>query len=186
MAANESPSKESKISQKPTDELFKRLLFWLGAALLLRLILAALPAGFWIDIGTFKAWTAAMVQKGPGNFYGGIWCDYPPVYLYFLWFWGKIYQLFFDPTLAATGGMLFTFWIKVPPILADILASALIYSLLKGRVTRRAAYRTALLYAFNPLVIFVSAIWGQMDSFLVCALIGVAWLLLENRLIPAA
>lgn len=158
---------------------------WLGIAFAIRLAIALLPVGFWIDVNTFKAWMAGIITNGPHDFYSKMWCDYPPVYMYFLWAWGKIYQFIWDPGLHYTGSSILTTWIKIPPMLADIGGAYGIFVLLKGRVSLRSAYRTAILYAFNPLLIFVSAVWGQMDSVLILTMLGIIWLLLENQFIFA-
>jgi Gpi18-like mannosyltransferase len=163
-----------------------RLLVGLGLALVLRLVLMALPLAFWTDLNTFKAWSAGLVQHGIGNFYAipDMWCDYPPGYLYVLWGLGKIHQLS-DPTLTQTGAMGFTWLIKLPAALADIGCAWLIWLLLRTRTSVRAAYRTALFYAFNPLTIFVSAIWGQIDGVLTLMMLVVTWLLVKGKLLRA-
>lgn len=170
--------------KKGTTDYASRLLIWLGIALLLRLVLAFVPLAFWIDMGTFKAWSIQMATKGAAQFYSSVWCDYPPVYMYFLGLWGKLYSLF-DPSFAHSAGIGFTAWIKFPPILADVLGSFVLFKLLQGKVAIRSAYKTAIFYAFNPLTLFVSAVWGQMDAVLILCMLATAWLLLEKRLIPA-
>ncbi|MNR82354.1 putative dolichyl-phosphate-mannose--protein mannosyltransferase [compost metagenome] len=164
-----------------------RLLLGLGAALILRFVLMALPLAFWTDLNTFKAWSIGLVQHGIGDFYKApdMWCDYPPGYLYVLWWLGKIQQLV-DPGLTHTGGMGFTWLMKLPAALADIGCAWLIWTLLKTRTSVRSAYYAGLAYAFNPLAIFVSAIWGQIDGVLTLAMLAVTYLLMQGNLLQAA
>ena len=55
-------------------------------------------------------------------------------------------------------------WTKLPACIADIINGYLIFHLLKGRVAIRSAFRTSVFYVFNPVVISVSAVWGQVDA----------------------
>lgn len=165
----------------------RRLLVGLAVALLLRFVLMLLPLAFWTDLNTFKAWSLGLIRHGLGHFYTApnMWCDYPPGYLYVLWGLGKVYQLF-DPGLVNSGGMGFTWLMKLPAALADIAGAWLIWLILKTRTSVRAAYHTALAYAFNPLALFVSAIWGQIDGVLTLVMLTVTWLLLKGNLLRAA
>ena len=67
----------------------------LASALALRLLLAALVPGYPYDTGTFTAWSNALVENGPANFYtAGFFADYPPGYMYFLWATGLLARAF--------------------------------------------------------------------------------------------
>ncbi|MBM3269387.1 MAG: phospholipid carrier-dependent glycosyltransferase [Candidatus Sericytochromatia bacterium] len=166
---------------------------WLTAALILRLVLVALPVGFWIDIGSFQAWSNKLAEAGPTKFYESIWSDYPPAYMYVLWVLGLIYQglnwgiggVFTVLGMAAPAlGGLHVFLVKLPGVACDILNAWLIFKILEGRVSQRTAYRAALAYAFNPITLFISAIWGQMDAVLLSAMLAAVYMMLKGRLIP--
>jgi len=165
----------------------RRLWLGLGGALVFRLFLILLPAAFWVDMDTFMAWSRRLVDLGFGHFYApDYFCDYPPGYLYVLAVIGHLYHLV-DPTWLHYGrGFGLATLIKLPAALADIAASYLIFAILKGRVTIRSAYHGALTYAFNPLVLFVSGVWGQIDGVISMAMLLVLWLLLKNRAVTAA
>ncbi|MBU6428338.1 MAG: phospholipid carrier-dependent glycosyltransferase, partial [Cyanobacteria bacterium REEB65] len=160
----------------------------LAAALVLRFVLMALPIGFWIDLNSFEAWALRLGSQGPLHFYTSIWSDYPPGYLYVLWAIGLVHQglaglaglVTGRPAPAAMG--LLVFLIKLPGVLCDILNAWLIFKILEGRVSRRTAQRAALFYAFNPVVILVSAIWGQMDSVLLSAMLGATYFMVVGRI----
>jgi Gpi18-like mannosyltransferase len=157
----------------------------LAIAWLIRLIFLLFPYALWIDMNSFRGWASGLAQSGFGNFYSSMWSDYPPGYLYVLWLTGKIYQLF-DPALQHTNGTLFIALVKLVPTLADIGGAILIWQILKERIPRNSAYVASLSYAFNPLIIFVSAVWGQVDSVLILMMLLVVFLLLQERFIAAA
>jgi Gpi18-like mannosyltransferase len=156
----------------------------LAIALLIRLTFLLFPYAFWIDMNSFRGWTTGLIQYGISNFYSSMWSDYPPGYMYVLWLTGKAYQLF-DPALQHTNGTLLIALIKLGPILADIGGAILIWQILKERISLNSAYAASLSYAFNPLIIFVSAVWGQVDSILIFMMLLVVFLLLQERFIAA-
>ena len=65
----------------------RRTLLWvLGLAFVLRLVLAAATEGYPYDTSCFLAWGDKLLAEGPANFYSdGYFADYPPGYLYVLW-----------------------------------------------------------------------------------------------------
>ena len=65
----------------------RRTLLWvLGLAFVLRLVLAAATAGYPYDLSCFTAWGDKLLAEGPAHFYSeGYFADYPPGYLYLLW-----------------------------------------------------------------------------------------------------
>ncbi len=154
----------------------------LAIALVLHLILISFPVAFWIDMNLFKAWSLDLAQQGISNFYSYSNCDYPPAYLYILWLIGKIYQVF-DPTMSNRDGLLLMAMIKLPPVLADISAAWLIAKILKLHMTDHTAYKMGLIYAFNPLMLFVSALWGQVDGVMIFLMLGAFYLIQQNHLV---
>jgi Gpi18-like mannosyltransferase len=142
----------------------------LAAGLAIRVAIAP-HAGFYGDLRLFQEWAARLADVGPGSFYvEGQFADYPPGYLYILWLTGKI---------SATPGYLL---LKLPAILADVglawvagtFAARLAPTSLRERWPVRALVTAAVL--FNPAVIALSAVWGQVDA--VPALFVLACLLL--------
>jgi Gpi18-like mannosyltransferase len=129
-----------------------------GAGLLLR-VLVAPHAGFYGDLGLFRQWTDRLATVGVRHFYvSGQFADYPPGYLYVLWLLGKV---------SATPGYLL---LKLPALLADLgvawiaglLAMRIAPADLKHRLPVRGLVIAAIL--FNPAVIALSAVWGQVDA----------------------
>ncbi len=94
-------------------------------------------------MNAWLAWSHRLADFGPANFYSdNVWTQYTPGFLYFLWGVGKL-------------GLVHPFVIKLPAIFADIILSILIFKRSRSWI---------LLFALNPAIIFVSSIWGQIDS----------------------
>jgi Gpi18-like mannosyltransferase len=146
-------------------------------------MLAFLPIAFWLDLVTFRSWTICALTNGIWDFYGKITCDYPPAAIYIMWLWGKLYQWFIDPSLHNINTVRFVIWFKVLPILMDVVCSLTIFTIVKKMFDPKSARKAALLYAFNPAVIFVSSVWGQLDSLLICGLIVSSYFLLCRKYI---
>jgi predicted membrane-bound dolichyl-phosphate-mannose-protein mannosyltransferase len=149
-----------------------------AVGLLVRLVLAG-GGGFPFDMSSFAGWAGRLADRGPWSFYprGGdkFFVDYPPGYLYVLWGIGRL-------TRALGSGAPSVFWLKLPPILADLglawLISELAVRLAPASLARRMDVRgpAAAAILLNPAVFFISAVWGQVDVFL--AVLVVAGLLL--------
>ncbi len=131
--------------------------------LLLRLIYIH-AQGFPNDIAAFEAWAVGLVAHGPSHFYASTsFLDYPPGYLYILslvgLFWTHLIGNAHDPNLAILGTL-----VKLPGVFFDLALGALIYALARRFASERVALGAAALYLINPAIIFVSALWGQVDS----------------------
>ena len=134
----------------------------LGAALLLRLVLAVCVRGYNTDINCFSAWSERIYSLGPGNFYAeDYFCDYPPGYMLLLWLPAALRDLL-GLSVQGPGHLLL---LKLLPILCDLLGACLIWRVARRRnVPERIAAALALFYALNPAAVIDSAAWGQIDS----------------------
>lgn len=131
----------------------------LAGGLVLRLLVAFLQA-FQIDTGTFHAWSNQLATSDPWNFYEtDFFTDYAPGYMYVLWLFGELNQVF-NFSLSA-----FEYLLKLPSIAADVASAYLLYLFLKDQ---RPIYRVgaAALYLVFPPVLLIGPIWGQVDSLL--------------------
>ena len=140
----------------------------LGLAFRLIIAYVLLPgSGFGVDRTTFQAWAGDLAANGPLGFYSrGFFADYTPGYLYVLWLIGIV-----GHALGGIGDL-----IKLPAIVADVAIAGLIHSFVRELGgSRRAALIGAILFLFNPVTWFDSAIWAQVDS------VGVVFLLLGLR-----
>jgi len=140
--------------------------------LLLRLTIAyvLLPgSGFKSDIGTFTAWAVQLANHGSGTFYATAgFADYPPGYLYILWFIGGLGQML-APFANGDAASATTTLIKLPSMIADVVVGYVLFRTVRGWLEpRRDAARLGLIaaafYLFNPVTWYDSAIWGQTDA----------------------
>ncbi len=177
-------------SQQP--RFYQKKLFWLLVALflgafLIRLDMTQIIHGHATDINNFKAWSMHAARNpfrlfydsvtGKGN--GGIWADYPPLYILVLWLTGKI-QMLVDPTFAQWKGSGFTILTKLPAILTDLGCMAFLILILKRFVALPLALFAALIFALHPAVIYESAMWGQIDSVTLFLQLAAIWFLAKK------
>lgn len=59
--------------------------------------------------------------------------------------------------------LLYSF-LRLPSILADLTIGVIIYVIIKSRTSKKNAILGSSFFLFNPVVIYNSAFWGQMDS----------------------
>lgn len=132
----------------------------LFAGLIIRLFLAILP-GFKIDTDAWFAWSLRLLEVGLPSFYTpDVWTNYTPGFLYILYIWGIFREIF---PLSAEG---FYYLLKIPAILADLTLGYLIYQKLRESSSKQIATAACAFFIFNPVSLFNSAVWGQIDSFL--------------------
>lgn len=157
-----------KISNKLKDNDTKSIVFLLFFAFFARILFSLIfNTGHPTDLTNFKVWAMDVNKKGIFDFFQpapkGTWCDYPPGYIWILYFFGKIYS-FIDPTFANWSGSVFSMFIKLPGIISDILSTYAIYYLSRRYVPTQIAMASATIFAFQPAIFYESAVWGQMDS----------------------
>ncbi len=119
--------------------------------------------GFRNDVVTFEAWAISLVDHGYAAFYSKTsFADYPPGYFYVLGMVGSIWNALFrahDGGYAVLAAM-----VKLPAILADLGVGWLVYAIGCRFAPQRWAFAAAAIYVLNPVTIFISALWGQIDS----------------------
>lgn len=161
--------------------VWERTLPWgLPALLVVGLLVRLLfinSEGFKTDVGTFQAWAMSAAQFGIGSFYSKAgFADYPPGYIYVLALIGDLYNAVFrahDGSYTVLRAL-----VKLPAVIADLGIGALIFAI-GARFTRRdVAFGAAALYVLNPVTIYVSAVYGQVDSFAGVFALAAAYLLL--------
>jgi Gpi18-like mannosyltransferase len=143
----------------------------LAALLLVALALrvALLPSlGFHNDIAAFEAWTLALKDNPPWEFYAKTtFADYPPGYFVVLWVLGAAYGALDHLHLISNADNSYfalRLLVKLPALAMDLVDAALIYAIVRRFASERLAVVAAACFAFNPAAIYVSAYWGQIDS----------------------
>ncbi len=146
-----------------------------------RFLLFPLP-GAEGDLYYFAQWFHAAADHGPRVFYNVVtsynvlFCDYPPFNVYLFWMFGSLAK-----SLSLFGTSLINYVIKLLPALFDVATVFLIFAFVRKRFDFKTSLVTAALYAFNPAVIFDSAVWGQVDAVYTFFLLLSLMLLLDSK-----
>ena len=144
-------------------------------SLAIRFILFPLP-GYKSDITTFQAWFQTAATVGLRTFYNSNWSDYPPVNVYLFWGFGSLAKAF---SLFGTTSIVYL--IKLVPNIFDAATALLIFAFVRKRFEFKIALLATALYAFNPAVIFNTAVWGQYDAIYTFFLILSVMLALDSK-----
>ena len=148
------------------------------AGVLLRLTLAAEIYGYTSDVDCFMGWSYYAYTGGLDHFYtGGFFADYPPLYMYVLYFLGMIqdaFSIYFNVLL-----------IKLPAIAADIVLALLIYNDAKKRLDKTQAVFVLMCVILNGAMIVNSAAWGQIDILFAFLALICVYFLMKEKYAPA-
>ena len=164
----------------------KSLWVLLGGALLLRLVLALVTEGYSYDMSCFVAWGDKLAAEGPAAFYSeGYFADYPPGYLWVLGLVGAVRAALH----IAYESKWTNFLLALVPSLCDCGLAWLVYRPAK-RSSRGEKEHTALVLtaftAFNPLMLFDTGVWKQIDGAFALPLVLCFVLLEQRHYLPAA
>ena len=150
------------------------------------------------DVNLFQSWGQDLYVIGFSRFYATVhFCDYPPGFLYYLYVIGWLNARFGWDRLS-TALNIFTF---IPAMIADLGIGYIIYRVvaysrlirpkdagkpgdLPIEVTIKALVMSAL-WVFNPAVILISSVWGQVESIFVIFLMLSLLLLREKKLMAS-
>ncbi len=166
-------------------------MFWtaLGANLLLRIWLASLP-GYTADVQAYKRWALGSALGGLPAAYETVDVDYPPAYLYVLHGIGTLYLWIEAPGVdgEVRDSTLLTLLIKLPTLFFDLVVAGLLLSLVgrwrlwgSGRDDPGWGRWAAVLYLWNPAVLWSSGYWGQPDAVHTAAVVAAVALLVRLR-----
>lgn len=157
----------------------------MGAALAFRLIFDSSP-GYIVDTQDYIVWSYKTVTYGLGTMYSaihGLWIsDQSPGLNYILHVMGLLYRGIFapdflypavagDPALrsvttnpAALADPIQRALLRLPQLLADVVTGALIFTAARKYVAEKFAWLAALVFWFNPAVLWNATFWGQTDA----------------------
>ncbi len=161
-------------------------LWWLLAGSLF-VHLFFMPAPGWeADVARNGAWMRAGVESGFAHAEEKVRAigpigPYPPGYLYLLTASAGLWGLFSGGAVPDNGTLAMLFVVKLPHALADLGGALLLYLLAASYVDRRRALLVAAGYAYNPAMIYDSAVWGQADSLLPFFVLPAAWAVCRRR-----
>lgn len=133
-------------------------------AVLLRVFVALAFEGYSTDIACFKGWAVAVYESGPSGFYtSGIFCDYPPGYMYVLYGLGWLRELLSIDVNSAV----FTLIVKLPSIIAEVVLALFVCRIASKQMGRTFGLLCGAFLLFNPALYFNSSVWGQIDAFFI-------------------
>ena len=168
--------KTSKLTTNTVNSQIKiATLCVLSFAILLRILIAVCYYNE-VDLINFNLGWMQALQK---NFFDGYSnidnLDYPPVFLFMLYFCGFSSNLLsLDST---TKGIMFV--LKFFPVLFDILIILFIFYIIRKK-SQNMAFIFAIYWALNPAAIVNSSFWGQTDCILIFFLI-ISFYLFEKK-----
>lgn len=183
--------------EKPFKPLFKTvkvgyrglntgaaIIILLTLGLIFRLIASVTAPQCSIDVSLFQSWGKHIVADGIPKFYANAASyslDYPPLYMYFLWF-NTLLAKWFGLTGTA-GHVMLT---KLPSILADIGIGWILYKMTAKKLSKNWTIFFVALWVMNPLSMLDSAAWGQVDSILALLCLLMVWFIVKDRYILAS
>lgn len=176
------------IAGKELQKISSRTLFigftvLLVIAFLSRVIMAPIIEGYQNDLSCFKGWTYQAANAPITQFYNdGGFFDYPPGSIYLFALIGHIRNLF-QINIDSSAGIIL---LKLPSILADLIAAWLIFWFARKKVKETTALGLSILYLFNPCIFVNSAVWGQIDSIAALLVFLVLIFIVEDKLIIAS
>ncbi len=157
------------------------------AGILLRLWLAAAVYGYQNDIGCWIGWSNSAYHDGLDRFYtSGQFADYPPLYIYVLYFLGAASDFFHIPITVLT--------VKLPGIICDCITALLLYNLARqkfgpqaGSLPKPGEESALPVLAFacvmlNPTIIMNSSVWGQIDIIYTLMAVLCIYLLIHRKI----
>lgn len=166
------------------DKTDTTLVFWLLiAAFALRVVISNYVVGHKTDINCFTSWGYRAATDGFAAFYTQGFSDYPPGYIYVLSLMSRISTLLGHGVHAADGSydLVCVLLTKLPSIIADLGSAYLVYRLARKKLRFEVSFLIMALIAFNPVLIYVSSGWGQIDQILTVLLVCSILLLMDNK-----
>ncbi|MBP5632094.1 MAG: DUF2029 domain-containing protein, partial [Clostridia bacterium] len=137
-----------------------------------------------IDVSLFQSWGKHIVADGIPKFYANASAyslDYPPLYMYFLWFNTLLAKWF--GLIGTAGHVMLT---KLPSILADIGIGWILYKMTGKKLSKNWTIFFVALWVMNPLSMLDSAAWGQVDSILALLCLLMVWFIVKDKYILAS
>jgi Gpi18-like mannosyltransferase len=178
--AVEAKDKQINKAAKGKFKMYLYIIFSFG--LLIRLYFAINTKGHPIDMGDFKYWSLLAANNFTHFYSSKAFTDYPPLYIYILFIIGKITIIL----KLGSNIIAFNLLIKLPSILADLVTAYMLIKLSNKYLTQKWGVVIASIYILNPVIIFNSSIWGQIDSFFAMFIILAILLLKDEKIIIAS
>ncbi len=169
---------KNKEIKKNEEKSYLPFYITLAIIFLIQLLCTQYSKGYIQDTALFRLWTSFGEKYKIWEYYTTEhYVDYPPVYLTVLYLVGKTATLFNVDSQSA----LYLSFIRFVPILFDAFCSIFIFKFAKDKIADKKAMLLALLSAINPINIFNSTVWGQVDSVVTLMLIAMLMFLYNKK-----
>jgi len=122
------------------------------------------------DMDLFLAWYDHLHQNGWSGLADEGFSNYPPAYLYLLWF-STLFSSWLEPAIS----------IKLIPTFFDLISAAMIFLMARLRYGIIAAFALSAAFFTLPTVMLNSTGWGQIDSLYTSFLLICVYLLLREK-----
>lgn len=151
---------------------------------ILRVVMSGTMPQCDIDVNLFQYWGNKLSEFGIVDFYSHakeVNCDYPPLFMYYLYIIGSIASKF-----GITDSVVYDMMLKLPSIIADIIIAYMIYKIAHNKMHKNWTLFVVSLWLFNPMVILDSACWGQVDSILALGIFAAVYFITKEDYIFSA
>ncbi len=155
----------------------------LGAALLARLVLAAVTEPYPYDYSTLWYWGDCLCSGGPAAFYTPGGGGYPPLYILVLGLLSRVRMALGIAFNGPAGRALFAL---VPAVCDGGIAALVWHAARQSGENAAGALRIAAFTALCPSLVFDTAVWKQVDGAFLLPLLFCMWWLEQKRYLPAA
>lgn len=148
-------------------------------AFALRLVMSVTMPQCDIDVNLFQYWANTAADKGILDFYSHaeqINLDYPPLFMYYLYFMGLI-----GKATGITESVGYDLLLKLPSLIADCVIAFYVYKIANKRMSKNWTLFIVAIWLFNPIVLLDSACWGQVDSILALAILLSAYYIEQEK-----
>jgi len=135
--------------------------------LFLRYQLLAMSNG---DLLLIQKWYNFLAQHGIKGLADGTFSNYPPAYLYLLWF-STLFETWVSPAVA----------IKLIPTAFDLLSAWMVFKIARTKFEDDKPLLFAVLFLLLPTVMVNSTGWGQIDNTYTSLLLVCFYLILTKR-----
>lgn len=170
--------KPDTVKNKFSDNNLIYIIILVFISFIIHIICAVKYPGHKTDMNCFRAWSDMVFNDGVGKFYTSqAFHDYPPGYMYILYFVGAIKQLLHISDNSVL--------VRIPAIIIDLASGIFIYKIAVKKFSAKSAAIISAFYLFNPAVILNSALWGQVDTVYTFTSVLMLWLITNKKMIAS-
>lgn len=123
-----------------------------------------------LDMKIITGWYEFLYQNGFHGLANDAFSNYPPAYLYLIWF-STLFANWFGPLVS----------VKIIPTAFDFLSAVMVYRIAREKFIKDEPYFFSGLFFLLPTVMLNSTAWGQIDSLFTSFLLVCFYYLLKDK-----